>query len=670
MTSNVKTLALGAALPLGALLLATSALSQVPASQSPAAAGKQVYEAQCQSCHGAALQGGSGPALSGPNFQSKWAGHDLHDLQSVIADTMPYGGDKLPDADYANVTAYIVQASGLSGQQLGGAAGGAGGAAAKPMTNEVKLVSGPPIPGVTPRPFEPTYARKAATASTHIVSDAELLNVPAKDWLTYNRDLQGTRFSPLTAITPLNVGKLHVKCIFQPGEVGSFQNSPVIYDGVMYINDRLKTFALNAATCEKIWDHEWAPQNTDNAIADARGVALYDGKVFRGTAEGHVIALDAKTGKLLWDTTLHDSKAGYSISAAVVAYKGKVFIGEAGGDKGIKARSWALDANTGKPLWAFDLIPTGDQFGADSWKAGQLQGGAPLWSSETIDPKRNEVITPTGNPGPDFDGSVREGDNLFTDSIVAMDMNTGKLKWYDQQVPHDTHDWDTAAAPTVYTKNGKPYVAVAQKNGYIYIYNDSDNDHKLAMKALMAPKYANQDIETNAKTPTTVCPGAHGQYNGTAYDPKLGALFVGSEFACMTVQSQHQNYVLGQNYYAGRTGRPPEQNDAGTTIGMVQAFDGSTAKKLWGFQAKAPVNAAVTPTAGGVVFSADATGWFYAFNSKTGKKLYEFYTGGAASGGISVYGVGKQEYVAVTSGNVSRGTRTGAGNATLIVFGE
>ena len=649
-------------LGLTALALATStaaasiAMGQVPPTQGGAISGKAIYAAQCASCHGVSLQGGSAPPLTGANFLAKWGGRDLDELRGLVASTMPYGAAKLSDAAYADVTAYMVGESGLT-------RGGPGVAA---MTANTKLVSGPPVPGVAPRPFEPVAANKAEVASTAIVSDADLRDMRPENWLTYNRTLKGDRYSPLKQINTANVGKLQVKCVFELGETGAVQNSPVIFNGVIYINGRTKTYAIDGRTCHRIWEHEYVLQNVDGAIAAARGVAVYDGKVFRGTADGHVLALDAANGKLLWETTVHDSRAGYSISSAVVAYDGKVFVGEAGGDKGIKARSWAFDANTGKPIWAFDLIPTGDQFGADTWKAGQAQGGAPLWSTMTIDVKHNQVITPTGNPGPDFDGSVREGDNLFTDSLVAMDMKTGKLAWYAQQVPHDTHDWDTAAAPTLYTQGGKGYVALAQKNGYIYIYDQES--HKLLTKALMAPKYVGMTDEANMKTAQTVCPGAHGQYNGTAYDPKNGLLFVGSEFACMSVQAAHQNYVLGQNYYAGRTGRPPEEN-AGPAIGMIQAFDGATGKKIWGFQTASPINAAVTPTAGNLVFTADSSGHFLAFNQKTGKKLFDFFTGGATSGGISVYGVDGKEMVAVTSGNSSRNTRSGAGSATVIVFG-
>ena len=645
-------------LGLTALALATStaaasiAMGQVPPTQGGAISGKAIYAAQCASCHGVSLQGGSAPPLTGANFLAKWGGRDLDELRGLVASTMPYGAAKLSDAAYADVTAYMVGESGLT-------RGGPGVAA---MTANTKLVSGPPVPGVAPRPFEPVAANKAEVASTAIVSDADLRDMRPENWLTYNRTLKGDRYSPLKQINTANVGKLQVKCVFELGETGAVQNSPVIFNGVIYINGRTKTYAIDGRTCHRIWEHEYVLQNVDGAIAAARGVAVYDGKVFRGTADGHLIALDAATGKLLWDTTVHDSKAGFSISAAVTAYQGKVFVGEAGGDKGIRGRAWAFDANSGKPVWAFDLIPSGKQVGADSWAAGQEQGGGAVWAAVSVDPQRNQVLFPSGNPGPDYDGSVRAGDNLFSDSIVALTIPEGKLAWYAQQIAHDTHDMDTAAAPTLYRHGGKSYVAVAQKDGYVYTY-DQDS-HKLLFKGAMAPRFTGHDDPTNPDKPIEVC-GGQGQYNGTAYSPVSGLLFAGSQFRCGTMIQEHQPFTAGRGYNGGRT-----VFTVSSGVGYIHAFDAATGKVRWTYSSETAIDAGVSPTAGGVLFAGDVNGDFLALDQKTGKVLYRFFTGGSLSGGVSVYGVNGQERVAIMNGNSSRNTRRGFGAATLIVFGQ
>jgi PQQ-dependent dehydrogenase (methanol/ethanol family) len=641
---SAKRLSLGVA---AAALLAGAgaAVSQVPSTAGGAISGKAVYDAQCASCHGASLQGASAPALSGANFQAKWRGKDVGDLRKLITATMPYNMPSLSDAAYADVTAYVVAQAGLAGQA---------------MTNKVNLVSGPKVANVVARKFEPLAAAKAETASSRIVTDADLRNQKPQDWLAFNRTLKGDRFSPLRQITPANAGKLHIKCIFEMGETGAVQGSPIVHDGVIYINGRVKTWAIDGRTCRRIWEHEYALQNVDGAISAARGVALYQGKVIRGTADGHLIALDAKTGKLLWDTTVHDSRDGYSITAAPAVWAGKVFIGEAGGDKGIRGRAWAFDAETGKVAWAFDLIPSGNQVGADTWDKGQEQGGGAVWSGMTIDAAKNQVIYPSGNPGPDYDGSVRKGDNLFTDSIVALNVADGSLGWYAQQIPHDTHDFDTGAPPALYEKNGKGYAAVAQKDGNIYTYDTAT--HKLAFKAVMAPRQPNFHVETNKQTPIEVC-GGQGQYYGATYDPKTGFMFAGSEFRCGTIQAQHQDYVVGSGYGGGRVIMP----NAGE--GYVHAFDGATGQLKWRFRSDNAFNAAVTPTAGGVLFTGDTAGDLFAFDQATGKVLLRFFTGGAISGGLSVYGVDGEERIALINGNSSRNTRRGFGAATLVVFG-
>lgn len=430
----------------------------------------------------------------------------------------------------------------------------------------------------------------------------------------------------------------------------------------MYVTSAHKIFAVDAATCVPKWGYTYVASDPER-FPSTRGMAIYEGKLFKGTADGHLIALDVATGKLLWESIVDDSNLGYCVSGAPAAFRGKVVVGECGGDNGIKGHIHAFDAVTGKHLWTFDTIPTGNQPGAETWGGGTAQGGGPSWSTATFDAERNQILYPVGNPGPDFNGDHRPGINLYTSSVVALDLNTGKLAWYAQQVPHDIHDWDTAAAPTLYERGGKRFMAVPGKDGWLHIY-DRDS-HKELAKAKTQSRYENGDTPLSYDKPTTYCPGAHGQWNGAGYSPVSGLLFVGSEERCDTVQIVQPNYLPGRGYYAARI--MTDQSVKG--IGWFKGFDAVTGKIAWEHKSATPISAAMTPTAGGVLLTGDTAGQFLVLDQKTGNTLYKFNTGGPVAGGMATYLAGGKQYVAVASGNTSRDVGAAYGAGTIVVFG-
>ena len=444
--------------------------------------------------------------------------------------------------------------------------------------------------------------------------------------------------------------------------MGSFQSSPVIYDGLKYITTACSTHAVDPVTCAKRWTHAYLDRSSTR-ITLSRGPALYKGKLFRITPNGHLLALDAKTGTLLWDVLMTDSSLGYWLSGAPVAYDGRVFIGEAGGDSGVNCHIYAFDGESGRWLWTFDTIPTGKQFGADSWKMGSEHGGGSSWSTFALDPVKGLLYASVGNPAPDFHGDVRPGDNLFTDSVVALDYKTGRLNWYAQQVPHDVHDWDTAAAPMLYVQDGRRFMAVASKDGYSYLY-DRDS-HRLVAKTEVS-RHENVDV------PLTVqgvhhCPGIVGgvEWNGLAYSPVDRLTFVNSVDYCATTTLQDLNFQVNSSYMGGKVTWDPISQARGFTYGL----DGATGKVVWTHESQSPMIAGVTPTAGGVVFTGSIDGDFLVLNSKTGASLYRFNTGGAVAGGVSTYSVNGVQYVAVTSGNASKAAWQSSGAGMVVVFG-
>ncbi|MDB6082915.1 MAG: hypothetical protein JWN43_796 [Gammaproteobacteria bacterium] len=623
-----------------------------------ATAGRAVYGASCASCHGPELQGAAGPALSGAGFGKTWmAGtRTARSLFDNISTTMPANAPgSLSPAKVLEVLSYMLSRNGIApgARPLEMAAldalippGSAPAAAVASSGHPLTLPAGPS-----------EVAKATGTAPT----DNDLLHVAAANWLTYNRDYGGDRYSPLSQINTGNVANLQPRCILQLGEMGSFETSPLVYGGTIYLTTPHKTFAVNGQTCALLWSHTYIPVDAQH-IPGNRGAALYHGKVYRGTTDGYLLALDASSGKLLWTAHVADGNGGAFISGAPLAYDGKIFVGEGGADHGIKGRFYAFDSESGRPLWTFNLIPARGEPGRETWGSDDPRG-ASSWSNVALDPRRKLLFVPTGNPGPDFDGSRRLGANLYTDSVVVLHEQTGKLAWYVQQVPHDVHDWDTAAAPAIYERAGALYMAVASKDGFLHLY-DRSSHRELAHAETTTRR--NVDVPFTPGEPVTYCPGGLGQWNGPAYAPELNLLFVGAADRCDTIQGvpTPPPYTPGQMDFGARL----MTNQQAPSRGWIRGIDAQTGKQAWVQEATTPIVAAVTPTAGELLLTGDLNGHFLAMDARTGKTLYSFMTGGGIGGGISTYEAGGQQLIAVPSGNSSRGTWGSTGSATLILF--
>jgi PQQ-dependent dehydrogenase (methanol/ethanol family) len=548
----------------------------------------------------------------------------------------------LSAADYRAVTDYLLASNGQDHKAAPGV----------PVEAKADEASPLKLPGL------PQIFGKPSTAGP---TDAELLHPGDDAWPMYNRDYQGQRFSPLTQITPNNVASLAPKCIFQAGEVAGFQTSPIVYREVLYFTTAHMTYAVGAATCRKIWSYRYEPIGAE-LLPNNRGAVLYRGMVVRGTLDGHLIALDAATGKLLWDEWVCDSKRGCVLSGAPVAFNNKIFVGEAGGDYGSRGHIHAFDAMTGTPVWTFDTVPTGKEPGAETWGKGENPGGGAAWTTITIDPATKLVFVSVGNPGFDYDGRARPGTNLYTDSVVALSADNGHLAWYVQQNPHDTHDWDTAAAPTLYNQGGRNFLAVGSKDSRLYIY-DRDSHALIARKNLQLR--VNDTAVPQPGVPIHSCPGTMGgvEWNGPAFDPATGSVFVNSVDWCSTFTLERR---IGEaELGAAALAFDPIEG----ARGWLRAFDAETGSERWAYSANSPMLAAVTPTTSGLVMTGSGSGDFLVFDATTGRQLYSFYTGGAMAGGVSTYLSGGKQYVAVASGSSSKALWQTTGAATLIVFG-
>jgi alcohol dehydrogenase (cytochrome c) len=401
----------------------------------------------------------------------------------------------------------------------------------------------------------------------------------------------------------------------------------------------------------------------ERASPSNRGLAVLDGRVFRGTGDARLIALDAATGKLLWKSVIGSPRLGEAATAAPLAWAGVVYMGISGSELGARGRVMAYDAQTGRELWRFNTIPTGNEVGAATWKRPKAAktGGGGIWGSMTLDVSTGELFVPVGNPWPDIDKAYRPGDNLFTDSMVVLDARTGALKWWHQVTPADWEDKDLAAAPVLYRDSQvRDVLAFAGKDGYL---RGIDRDtHEEIFHTPVTTIEAHPDGAT--PTGVRICPGYAGgvEWNGPALDRLNNTLVTGSVDVCFIVKSGTTKYSAAAASFGGTV--EPD----GPSTGWVTSVDSETGEVRWRYHAEKPVVAGITPTAGGVTFTGDLDGNLLVFNSKSGELISKTQTGGAMAGGVVTYEAGGKQYVAFASGNVSRNAFGALGVPSVVIM--
>ena len=504
------------------------------------------------------------------------------------------------------------------------------------------------------------------------------------DWPSYNRTLTSERFAPLDMITVNNVAKLQVACTYDLGIDASFQTGPIVIGGVMYATSEKETIAIDAATCRKRWRTK--EEVVDSFLKVNRGAAFLDGRLFRGLQDGRVVAYDAGTGKKIWESRIGDPKIGESVPAAPIAWNGMVFIGQAGGDNyGVKGRMYALDAASGKVIWETQLVPSEverskpttstTKVAAPTWgnAANIPLAGGTTWTSYTLDPAAGLLYVPGGNPSPDFVKGMRPGSNLFTNSVVVLDARTGVYRRHFSLVPEDFHDWDVSAAPTlVHTPDGRALMAAAPKDGMLYVH-ELVTGKRLYQTAITRRENVEAPL---TKAGTHFCPGTQGgsEWNGPAYSPATNLFYSGTVDWCSTVKIADPDKVASVAYGQPWSGSSDEKNLFGSLDpkeqwgGWIYAVDADGGGVRWKFRTPAPVLAAVTPTAGGLVFAADLTGTAYAFDATSGKVLWTTQMDGPAGGGVITYSVDGIQRVAFVAGTYSPIWPVEKKSAKIVVF--
>jgi alcohol dehydrogenase (cytochrome c) len=489
------------------------------------------------------------------------------------------------------------------------------------------------------------------------------------NWLTYGGNYSAHRHSQLTEITPANVANLKPIWVYQQAETVKWEVTPLVIDGVMYISERPTIVtALDAKTGRMIWTYKRPPMPDDVRICcgtNNRGIAVLGDAVYFNTFDARLVCLDANTGEERWDKPVIDYRLGYSMTGAPLAIKDKIVVGVAGGEFGIRGFIAAYNAKTGEEAWRFHTIPAKGEPGNETWGPGDSwkTGAAATWVTGSYDPSTNLVYWGTGNPGPSYNGDDRPGDNLYANSVVAVDLDTGKLKWHFQFTPHDLHDWDSCQVPVLVDANigGRPrkLLSFVNRNGFFFSV-DRTNGEFVAGQAYAKQTWAKglddrgRPVVLPNTSPTPegnlVYPGLGGSSNwaAPAYNPLTGMVYVNTtEDYGQYFYKQVRPYTVGDHF----------ENGGGRNVlgeepfGVLRAIEASTGKVVWGHRMHSRSGANVLSTVTGLVFSGTAEGDFYALDARTGKELWSFPGGRLIGGGsVSFMADGKQR-IAVPIGS-------------------
>ena len=501
-----------------------------------------------------------------------------------------------------------------------------------------------------------------------------------QNWLTYGGDYSSHRYSTLSQITKENVGMLQLKWVHQFRTLQKVENTPLVVDGIMYIGDTSQIAAVDAVTGRVYWtyNHTVDPRGVF-VLPMLKGLAISGSRIFWATLDGHLIAVDAKNGHPLWDKVVAVWQKGYQLNVAPLVVKNKVILGPATNEEGANCWVSAYDVETGEELWRFDTVPKPGETSGDTWPGNSwIHGGSPIWVTGSYDPETNLTYWGTGNPNPGWNGDVRlPGDNLYSDSVVALDTDTGKLKWFYQFTPGDEFDWDSVQVPVLVNMNwkGKPRKLMlwANRNGFFYVLDRTTGEFlhgsafvkqnwNTGFDAKGRPTKALDHVATYEGT--YIEPGVQGGTNwySPSYSPHTGMFYVSSwqNYSALSAKAD-ATWKEGERYTgSGRATKPgwvrPPPNAAlfkkdSEGYGAVIALDPKTGEKKWEFKMVDYTDSGVLTTASDLVFSGGKEGNFFALDAKTGESLWKAGMGGTVASGPMTYSVNGQQYVAVCAGS-------------------
>lgn len=504
--------------------------------------------------------------------------------------------------------------------------------------------------------------RQSTVTATPEVSEADLLASPVgANWTSYNGDYTGRRYSSLHEIDVSNVAHLRAAWVFHPGNSQRLEVTPLVVRDLMYVTAANDVFALDGRTGRVLW-HYQRPVSSglldDAAAHKNRGVAVWQHFVYVETDDAHLLCLDARSGGLRWDVQYADKAKHYGATSAPLVVKNSVIVGTSGGDSGVRGLLAAYDPVSGNLKWRFWTIPGPGEFGSSSWPDdAYLHGGGTTWMPGTYDPELNTLYWTTSNPAPDFVGDARPGDDLYTDSVVALDADTGMLKWYFQFTPHDLFDYDANETPVLVDteENGTPrhLLLQANRNGFFYVLDRNNGKFLRAARFVEKLNWA-KTVDASGRpivtgrAPTAdgtyICPGIDGATNwySPSYNPQTRFFYVMALEACSVYFRKPKPFAKGESYYNSGTKRPPGEH--GRKVLLALSLDGKAAWRYpqvgqgdsWG---------GTLTTAGGLLFFGDDAGSLEAVDASTGRPLWHFNTGQNMRGSPMTYAIDGVQYV-------------------------
>jgi len=514
----------------------------------------------------------------------------------------------------------------------------------------------------------------AETTYQHLLDD----ELNGEDWLSYSGGYKSERFSPLTQITQKNVAALKVIWAYQmqPTSIegaGLQETTPIVADGVMYLTESPSSVtALDVKTGKVLW--HWKPAISNEVLHIGfpkvnRGVAILGDSIFVTTLDARLFALDSATGAVRWETKVADNAVGFSLTLAPLALENKIIVGLSGAEAGVRAYIDAYDTKTGKLLWRTYTIPAPGEHGSETWQGEAWEtGGGSTWLTGSFDAELNTLYWTTGNPAPDWNGDLRPGDNLFTCSVLALNPDTGELRWHFQYTPHDTHDWDANQIPVLldakFDGKERKLLALANRNAFYYLIDRTNGEY------LLGEAYSHQTwakgIDSAGRPilldniePTEegnlIWPSLQGATNwfSPSYNPNTQQFFVANRRMGATYFKTDVEYEPGLPFYGGGE----QAHDGDDASGAILALDALTGEQQWEFPLQSPPWSGVMATAGGLVFGSTNEGSFFALHNKTGIPLWKFNTGAHIRTNPMGFAVDGKQRIAIIGGN------------TLFIFG-